>query len=142
MRLVLSITLAAFLCIRCTQTHDPTLDPPTTAEAVEETWAPFTFSTYEDSHSLSLAFDTGGGWKVWEELEYLGNGYDWRRLFRNYVQRKNPELLSSLTFDPEAEYFVVQSQSLDSLRVFANLVSVFVLDMDRLREAIQVYAKY
>jgi len=100
---------------------------------------PFILSAYKDSYSLLL---TNLRWDLFEEKNYLGNGYDWTRIVRKMINEKSIELMEDIEFDSEADMFCVMSKKLHSLVKIVDMVVEFFDDDEKLRKVIDEYADY
>lgn len=105
----------------------------------DNTFYPFTLSEHEETYSLLL---TDLKWDAFEKEGFLGNGHDWNRLIENLCKDQQPNLISTLEFDSEADMFCVRSQDEKPLAKVAEFVSSFYDDESSLIEHISKYAKY
>ena len=105
----------------------------------ENLYYPFALSTYEDTHSLTL-MDLK--WDIFEEAGFLGNGHDWNRLIEALLSAKAPTVLSTVSFDSEADMFCARAKEYESLETIASLVSEFYDDTQGMKEHVLKYAQY
>ena len=65
---------------------------------------PFNFSEHgQDQASITLEADMK--YSLFEKHGIEPNGYVWKKVIQTYLEQTQPELLSSVTFDPEAGMF-------------------------------------
>jgi len=89
--------------------------------ATQETLKPFFWVEVDGSASLCLNI---GEFKhdVFEaraDEGFLGNGYDWASLAREFVDEQMPHIQDAIDFDPEADMFVAYASDPETLEQFA-----------------------
>lgn len=75
--------------------------------------------------------------EFFEKLGYSGNGYCWEGHIIQILQKKNPELLSHLDFDPEAGAFFCYADSEESRAEFLKTLCPIFSDLEILEEYVK-----
>ena len=73
-------------------------------------------------------------------MGYQGGGYSWEGIIFGAIKLSDPEILSVIRFDPEAEGLVIWSNNIDALYKVGRLIYVIKTDDKILNECIS-YAK-
>lgn len=101
---------------------------------------PFPFQVYNNSgqHTILAALESDSLYQVYypffANLGYEGNGYCWEGHIIQILEKKDPDLLKHLDFDPEAGAFYAYTDSKEAQIRFINLLAPIFSDLDTLHQ--------
>lgn len=94
---------------------------------LKETILPFCWMSDNGRYSLSIEADALN-MEIFAEMGVSGNGYDWEKIARAYIEENMPELKSKFSFDCEADTFSVQASAKKALKEFAAAFHQFCMN--------------
>jgi len=89
-------------------------------EDFKENIKPFFWVEHQDSVSVCLNIGVYKSeiFRARDKEGFEGNGYDWCSLAKVFLKEQKPELMDTVSFDPEADMFCAYSTNPSNLKAF------------------------
>lgn len=149
MRMTIYISTILFFGISCGQSNDSSkLNNADYIDTTEVTtnkntknmknYFPFEISDNEGMFTIIVDTESPELYpkyaEFFEKYEYSGNGYCWEGHITQILEKRNPELLNHIDFDPEAGAFFAYADTKENQIKMVELLSPIFADFKKLEE--------